>query len=275
LPIYRQIDPTTLIVEQATEHLAMLGVEKGLARTVLDQVVRLFKELMYRAGLALGRAFGVQPGDAVVKAYVENAWLRFINRDFASANPREFFRTVIGGAPTVQERVAFYSSPKGQPTSVTEVDLMTGQQFLPEFVAKDVQSMADRVDQILRSADIQAERDVDLTVRVPPTQPAMLVPELQLKGEVAYLNQIETTLTNIFQDQDVRRATPNIDMAKFFKDWLGLSPDRQPAAIRTALMQRAASAGVQQVAPTTRINDLPGGPDGSLGSLQADAIIRS
>lgn len=277
----RETPADTLVVEQAAEHLGMLGIAKGDAKNILDRIIRLMKSVMYQAGILLSRAMGVQPNPTLLRAYVENEFLRFISRDAAALSPAKNFARFIGAKPSYHERVLSYSIPGGRAQPVIEVDLATGAQIIPEFAPTTTEAMQDYIEGIVRNAELGREQMADLTVRLPVVSSvindsAHLDVALQTNTAIAAANFTQGVYERAYQDSAVRLALPNITFQQFMTRWLGLTSRDSPKALRNEAITRFNDLRAEgEINPEIQINDLPKPEGALLGSTQATAIKHS
>ncbi len=277
----RSIDPTTLLVEQGAEHLAMLGVEKAGARDILTQVIRLAKEVAYRAAMAIRAAFGLRPNERLVRAYVENNYLRFINADFNASQFRQSMRVALGLPANYTDRVTVYSSPETDNPDVMHIDLATGAVLPPGFVAEDQQGIRDRV----RAMIVAAENNAILANegdRPSLTMRAALTPDLDANAQIAERNAIDGALEALYNDPEIRMSVgPNTPFSEFLSDHLGIAESKQPQAMRKTLVEELDKAidpitgNKVSYNPSAQINTLPSAEDGALGSGQQQALYNT
>lgn len=152
----QQMDGTVLLVEQAAEHLAMLGADKQQARGLVSQVIRAVKDILYRLAMSTQRTLkGMDAvSDRLVRQFVENRWQQFINKDFASGDSMiGSLRNWIGAPATYRERVSAYRSIGGGDPRVGNLDLKTGLWTPTDFVPGDVDQMSDKVLAIINRAE--------------------------------------------------------------------------------------------------------------------------
>jgi hypothetical protein len=275
----RQTEPSVLLVEQAAEHLAMLGVSRGLARTTMDRIIRLFKSVMHSVAMRVSRALGVQPNPAIIVSYVENQFLRFINRDFARISYPLHFPTEIGALPPIHDRVAYYTAPDGTSGRARlELSLETGQIMLPDFVPQDSGQIGDYVASVMRRIANNEEINGDATIR---KNPATIVvtgdPVLQFTGELASINRVDAAYRNAFQDSYVRRLTGDMSYDSFLSKYIGLGKIETPASLTEALRQNAEAVGVDlsSIDAKVSISDLPKDNDGRPSSVAEIATERA
>jgi hypothetical protein len=277
----RETPAEVLVVEQAAEHLAMLGIAKGDAKSIMERIIRLAKSVMYQAGILLSRALGVQPNPTLIRAYVENEFLRFISRDAAALSPAKNFARFIGAKPAYHERVLSYSIPGGRAEPVIEVDLATGAQIIPEFAPTNTEAMQDYIESVVRAAELGREQLADLTVRLPVisaviNDSAVLDVALQTNTAIAAANYVQGAIERAYQNQDVRRAIPNMTFEQFMTRWLGLTNRDSPKALKNEAVTRFNDLrGEGEINPAIQINDLPKPEGALLGSTQATAIKHS
>lgn len=113
----RAVDPTTLAIERAVDHLAAFGISRTESRSLLSQIIRYIKGALLGVALELQKAIkgpnNVNP--ALARAYVENLFLQFINRDFAQSNGAlaVSLRQWIGGEPTPTEKLDVFENVDG------------------------------------------------------------------------------------------------------------------------------------------------------------------
>lgn len=136
----RQTPPDTLLREQAAEHLAMLGMDPTVSRGLVSQVIRATKDLMLRLAMAVQRTLKGDRAvsDRLVRQFVENRWLQFVNRDFAaSGNTITSLRNWIGAPATYRELTSETLGTGGGDQRVGDIDISTGQWLPAGFVPED------------------------------------------------------------------------------------------------------------------------------------------
>lgn len=265
----RQTSPDVLLVEQAAEHLAMLGLEKANARSLLQQVIRAVKDILLRTGMAIQRALkGTEAvGDRLVRSYVENRWLQFINRDFArSPEALGSLRNHIGAPKTYRERITAYRNVGGGDPRVGQIDIRTGQWYPTEFAPETVTEMADRALDIIRSNEIAQRDGVALTVRSRLRQGVVShTPVIQFNREFAAINYLDevvggiwSRLRNVAPAEILERESeaPGDGRAKFLHDYAGVTRSSNPTDLRESLKEILTGSNVEGVNPATRISDL-------------------
>lgn len=185
----RATDPTTLLIEQAAEHLAMLGAEKGQARSVLSQIIRLAKDLWFRVAMAYQKTLKGPNAvsDKLVRQFIENRWLQFINQDFANGPLAiSSLRNWIGAPSTAKERIAVYTNVGGGDSRVGELDPQTGEIFPTNFVPEDADQLVDKI----ANANFTIRRSIDQSIRYTPA--------VQIDSEFAVINYIDETVGALF-----------------------------------------------------------------------------
>jgi len=226
----RATDPTVLLVEQAAEHLAMLGAEKGQARSVLSQIVRLAKDLLLRLAMAYQRTLKGDGAvsDKLVRQFVENRWLQFINQDFANG-PLSIssLRNWIGAPSTAKERIAVYTGIGGGDSRVGELDPQTGEIFPTNFVPEDAGQLVDKI----ANANFTIRRSLDQSIRHTPID--------RVNSEFAVLNYIDETVGALFSR--LQSVLPKAVLesespsSAFLKKLLMMHEGQLPETMRSAL----------------------------------------
>ncbi|MCM2276301.1 MAG: hypothetical protein NDI75_16085, partial [Candidatus Didemnitutus sp.] len=246
----RAISPETLLVEQGAEHLAMLGVDKAQARDIFSKALRLIKDVLLRAGMALQQALGRSPSEQLVRRYVENRFLQFINRDFAQG-PQAVtaFRNWIGAPATLVERIPIYQGLGAGDPRVMQFDPQTGQLTPAEFVSDDTDSLLDALTALMRKAEMGM---ADTTRRVSFSS-INYTPEVGFNREAAVINYLSELQRSIFEDAGIRPVLPQEvrdaanPLGAFTQTYLGLKQSQWPDAKMAVLRDFVA----QQKDPTT------------------------
>lgn len=267
----RATPPDVLLVEQATEHLAMLGMERGTARGLIQQAIRFFKDVLLRVGMAVQRTLkGEQAvSDRLVRSYVENRWLQFINRDFAAGEQSiTSFRNHIGAPATLREMVPVFQNLGSADPRAGQLDLETGQWHPADFAATDTASLAAAVETALKKAELGL---ADLTKRA-TSQAINLTPGVSLNTQASVINFMDATLRGVFQNPEIARLLPasireagNVDaqLQAFLKEYLGMRRPSLPSEQMRRLTQEASSqkdpltGAAVKFDPNVTIADLP------------------
>lgn len=246
----RATDPTTLLVEQGAEHLAMLGVDRAQARSIISQIIRAVKDLLLRIGMAIQKTLKGPDAvsDRLVTQFVENRWLQFINRDFATG-PMAItsLRNWIGAPPTFRERVASQPNYGGGDPRVGHIDIETGQWYPTDFIPMDVAGMRDKIQAAISTGQVMAHDAASYTFRGPIGKHTIkLTPETQLNAQFAYVNYLRETVNALYSrvspvvNREVREAE---NPAAFWAArYLRLSESSHPDALHTTLTKGLSTA---------------------------------
>lgn len=91
------LEPDLLAEERLAEWLALQGMAKQPAANVASNIIRLIKDLLFRAALLMQRLFGRNPSPALARAYARN---RFNQMIAAGVNSKSLPSTIITPIPT-------------------------------------------------------------------------------------------------------------------------------------------------------------------------------
>jgi hypothetical protein len=254
----RATSPDVLLVEQAAEHLAMLGLDRGASRGLMAKIIRAVKDLMLRTAMAVQRTLKGDGAvsDRLARQFVENRWLQFVNRDFAQGRDViSSLRNWIGAPATFRERAAECATLSGDPRT-GDVDLETGLWNPAEFVPETPEQLADKLQVAI----------VNRTVRASIKQAIRYTPEVQVNSEFAAINYVDESLSSIWArlSRVAPRAVQESEnpAAKFLADYMGVRVASAPSTMREALLRQAAGivdpiTGQKiQFNPATQINQL-------------------
>lgn len=256
----RQTPPDTLLVEQGAEHLAMLGVDRAQARGLMQSVIRFVKDMLLRMGMAIQRTLkGEQAvSDRLVRAYVENRWLQFINRDFSLARDAALsFRNFIGAPATFRETVQTFSNLDSTDPRVGNVDLATGR-WHPGLIR--VESTDTLRADLITAMDMAEAGAANLTRRVSATS-INYTPEVTFNRDAAVINFLDTTYRDAFKNPEVTRLLPqeittaDNPYGQFLRDYLGLKLGNNPQKMMEDLRAAATNAKDPLTGGNVNLND--------------------
>lgn len=238
----RRIDPATLLEEQMAEHLAQFGWDRAEAKGAVAKFVRFVKELWLKLAIAVQTALkgadNISP--QLARAYVENRYLQFINRDGALARDRiNDLLNWIGVAPTERQLIPVFPASTQWDQRMQYVDVGTGQlipvaisTYTPESQLAFLKTALDNAARFVRdnpnATDTPQFRQ---TKRAVFSAPLSFTPSLQTNTVFAAINLEDEIYARIAAEPSIAPLLP--PRANFHGDWLKL-PDKQLPANRRA-----------------------------------------
>lgn len=262
--------PEELLRERVIDHLGILGMNEQTASGLFDQTVRFLKELYHRIAMVVQKMLkgesAVNP--ELVRAYVENKWLQWLNQDFAAGNASIGMKLSqwIGAPTTRAERLPLYTSLDGYALNYT-YDPDTGVKIVADVATDDSDAMRDQLSRVFQLVEARKTlpKDVALTMRIAES----LDPTIEANTQYASVNFEDSVYQGVFNSPEIRPYLPgSYSFEEFQKNFLSLWKARSPAAKKAAIAEEAARAKVTADA-STQINSLPVTEDGSSAQQKA------
>lgn len=236
----RRMSRSDLLEEQMAEHLAQLGWDRSEAKGVVQRFIRFLKELWLKTALAIQTAIkgpqAVSP--SLARAYVENRYLQFINRDAAYGRDRiNDLMNWLGAPPTERQLIPVFPAGTDWDQRMQYVDVATGQlipvdhsTFTPDAQTAYLKTAIDNAARFIREhPNADDTPDFRLTKRAAFSAPLSFTPTLQTNTVFAALNLEAEIYAQIAARSDIAPFLPG--GTDFYGEWLRL-PDRQLPSAR-------------------------------------------
>lgn len=290
----RALPADVIASERMAEHLAQLGWDKQAATGIVDRFFRFVKDLWFQTGMAIQKVLkGTdQINPELVRQFVENRFLQFINRDAAYAPDRiNDLLNWIGVPQTVRERQPNFPAGADSEMRMQFADKTTGTlipvsygTYTPDSLKAYLQRAVDNAARFVREKPngAQTPEEVQYTRRVNLTKPMPFDVPATANVKLANLNLEEEVYQRIRAIREIAAQLPRvngkpIDHATFLKDWLSLPDEQQPANAKVSFLDALKSTVDPETGKPVAFNadqlvrDLPG-LDETLKGQEGEAV---
>lgn len=244
----RRIDPAALLEEKMAEHLAQLGYDKSEAKGLVQTLIRFVKDLWFKMAMAIQNAVK-GPGNlspALARAYVENRFLQFINRDSALASDRiNDLMTWLGAPAKESQKIPVLPAGADWDQRMTFIDVASGEiipvdtgNYTPDAQTRDLKLALDRAAKWVAEHPAGSTPDtaeLRFTQRANFSTPFSSTPSITLNKQFAQINLEDQLYRNIAADAQIGPLLPirdgqPISPQVFATEWLKLPPEQTPEA---------------------------------------------
>ncbi len=230
------------LVEATARKLTAEGWRADEAKGAIQGIIRLVKDLWYRATLWIQRArFGQQHTNPdLARRYFENRL-----RSLLAGDAQMSFLNFIGGRKlTFAEEVGAYPAIDGAGMPTGRFNFETGAVEHPEPLPSNVAAIRFRDPQFANDPESQLARDLDSTVLA--------------SRDVAAQNNIEDGLRGMFDQWNaLGHNTTGLTFEQFVQSGNFVDIDELPAEFIARRNDELAKLGQPQVNPRTKVADLP------------------